>query len=185
MKEYEGYIRQAYELGFSYEHQYRGCAQCTVAAILDALEIPNDHLFRAASGLASGGGLLCSGSCGGFSGGIMVISSLFGRRRSHFDDDNDFKYSSFRMARDLQSHFIHTYRSVICNEIHKNIFGRTYNLLDPADKEQFNKDGAHTDKCTSVVAHAAAWTTEIILKELEAKQWELTHIYDHQDLSMQ
>ncbi len=103
----------------------------------------------------------------------MIMSSFFGRRRDKFDNDSDFKYCSFRMARELQEYFMQTYGSVICKDIHSKLFGRTYNLLDPVDKEQFDTDGAHTDKCTSVVANAASWTTSIILKEAGSRGLEI------------
>jgi hypothetical protein len=163
------YIASAHRLGYTYEKTYRGCAQCTLAAVQDALGLPDEQLFRAASSLASGGGLTCAGSCGGFSAGLMFISSLLGRRREHFDDDDDFKYTSFTLGRTLHDRFIETYGTVICSGIHESIFGRTYDLYDPDDKQQFNDDGAHEDKCTSVVANAAAWTTEILLEELERR----------------
>jgi hypothetical protein len=169
-------ILKAYELGFAYERTYRGCAQCTLAAVQDGLEIRDDRLFRAASSLASGGGLTCAGSCGGFSAGLMLIGSLFGRRREHFDNDDDFKYTAFRMGRELHDHFIETYGTLICEQIHLRLFGRTYDLFDSQDKQQFNDDGGHTDKCTSVVANAAAWTTELLLDELEKRSVSLEQI---------
>jgi hypothetical protein len=161
--------KKAYELGFSYEKTYRGCAQGTLAALQDATGIKDDQLFRSASSLASGGGLTCAGSCGGFSAGLMFIGSLLGRRREHFDNDNEFKYLSFELGRKLHDKFIETYGTVICSEIHRKLFGRTYDLYDAIDKQQFNDDGAHADKCTSVVAQAAAWTIELVYDELHQR----------------
>ena len=168
-KTYEKIIKTAQDLGFEYEKKYRGCAQCTLAAVQDALDIPNPLLFRAASGLASGGGLLCTGSCGGYSAGTMIMSALYGRRRDKFDNDNVNKYGAFQMARDLNDKFLEKYGSVICKDIHKQIFGKTYDLLDPKQKADFETDGAHRDKCTGVVAQAAGWTTELILEEMNSR----------------
>ena len=103
----------------------------------------------------------------------MMISLIFGRRRAFFDSDDDFKYTSFRLTRELQEKIEEKYKSVICKEIHQEIFGRTYDLLDTDDKKQFNEDGAHTDKCTGVVADASAWTVEIILREAEKRGMSL------------
>lgn len=174
-------VRKAYELGFTYEKQYRGCSQCTLRAVLDALGLENADVLRSASSLATGGGLLGCGSCGGFTGGQMAMSLLFGRRQEHMDGDDDFKYTSFRMARELQERFVEEYGTVICNDIHQRIFGRTYDLLDPEDKQQFNDDGAHTDKCTSVVANAAAWSTRIILEEVERRGTTIEELYDQRN----
>ncbi len=157
-------------MGFSHEKEFRGCAQCTVAAIQDALGIVNDDVFRAASGLATGGGLTSDGSCGGVIGGGMMISLLFGRRREFFDGDDKNKYTAFRLVKELQQRFLDTYGSVICRDIHEHLFGRSYDLWDPDEKQQFNDAGAHCDKCTSVVAQAAAWSVELILEEEERRK---------------
>jgi C_GCAxxG_C_C family probable redox protein len=162
-------VKKAFELGFTYEKQYRGCSQCVIAAIQDTLDARNDFIFKAGSGLASGGGLLCVGLCGGYSGGVMVMSSYFGRVRSKFDDDREDKYCSFRMAVALYERFTEKYGSVICMDIHKNIFGRSFDLWNNTEKEAFEEAGAHTDKCTTVVADASAWSTEIILDELQKR----------------
>ncbi|MBI9102506.1 MAG: C_GCAxxG_C_C family protein [Spirochaetales bacterium] len=166
-------INKAAGLGLKYEKQYRGCAQCTLAAVMDTLDISDPMIFRAGSGLASGGGLLCTGACGGYTGGTMIMSALFGRRRENFDNDRDYKYTSFRITRDLNDKFIEEYNTAVCGEIHEKIFGRTYNLLSDQDKTDFEKDGAHDDKCTEVVSKAAAWTVEVILNEMEKRDLEL------------
>lgn len=158
---------KAYQLGYQYEQKYRGCAQCTIAAVLEVLNIDAPDLFKSGSALASGGGLTCKGSCGGFSGGSLVIGKLIGRRLEYFDDDNENKMRAFRMVKSLAEKFDETYGSVICQGIHEKLFGRHYDLWDDRQKIQFDKDGAHDDKCTSVVGNSARWTVEIILSELE------------------
>lgn len=166
-------IDTAFNLGFEYEKKYRGCAQCTVAAVQDTLNLENDTLFKAASGLGAGCGLLCDGVCGGYSGGIMVMSSLFGRRRKKIDNDDEEKYCAFRMAKFLHDKFINEYGSVICNEIHHKIFGKTYNLWNANEKEEFNNDGAHESKCTTVVGNASSWIVQLILEEAETRDGKL------------
>ena len=79
-------LEKAYEMGFEYEKKYKGCSQCTLAAVQDLLEIQDDATFKAASGFAGGGGITIEGPCGGFTGGVMVLSQLCGRERKNFDD---------------------------------------------------------------------------------------------------
>jgi len=163
----KNYIKKAFELGFLYEKKYHGCAQCTIAAIQDSLDIRNDHIFKAASTLGGGIGKLTDGACGGYSGGAIMISTFFGRTKNKFDDDEENKFYSNQLTIKLHQKFINVYRSVICQEIHESIFGRTFNLWDEEKKREFERLGAHQNKCTNVVANAAAWTTELILNELE------------------
>ena len=46
----EELIERAYQLGFDYEKKYRGCSQCTLAAIYDTLDFNDDNVFKAATG---------------------------------------------------------------------------------------------------------------------------------------
>jgi hypothetical protein len=39
--------------------------------------------------------------------------------------------------------------------------------MDPKEYEEFEKAGAHIDKCPTVSGNAAKWTVEIILKEIK------------------
>jgi len=160
---------KAYNLGFEYEKKYKGCSQCTIAAVQDTIGIRNDYIFKAGSGLAGGCGLLRDGVCGGYSGGIMIMSTFFGRGKDKFDDDRNDKHCSYHMAIALHDLFIETYGSIICKDIHHKIFGRSYDLWDPEDKKAFEKAGAHADKCTGVVANASKWTLGLIVDEIEKR----------------
>lgn len=169
-------IQRALSLGFQYEKTIRGCCQCTIAAIQDSLGIQNDAVFKAGSGLTAGGGLSCEGSCGAYSGGVLVMSSVFGRRRDKWDDDKDEKDCAHRMARSLLENFHREYGSHICRTIHRKIFGREFDLLDTSDREAFEKLGAHVEKCTSIVGKAAAWATELILEEMSKRRLNLNDL---------
>ena len=161
-----GIIERARALGFEYEKTITGCCQCTIAAIQDSLGIRNDAVFKAGSGLTAGGGLSCEGSCGGFTGGVMVMSSVFGRCRQKWDNDRNEKDCAHRMAGALLNRFKQNYGSHICRKIHQCLFGRDFDLKVAAQRGDFEKLGAHVDKCTSVVGEAAAWAVELILEEL-------------------
>lgn len=159
-------IKSAYEAGYIYEKSCRGCAQCTLAALFDVSKKEEKVLFRASSALAAGMGLFGDGACGGYSGGILFMGTYAGRRLEYFDNDKEQKDKSYEMSKKLHDRFIETYGSVICEEIHKDIFGRTYHLRSNEEKVLFEEAGAHTkDKCTVVVATAAQWTTEILIDD--------------------
>ncbi len=159
--------QKAYDLGFHYEKKYKGCAQCTIAAVLETLQQPHKELFQAASGLAAGGGATCSGSCGGFVGGMLVFGYFCGRRREFFDDDTPNKRLCNLMSQELEKRFVDAYGSVICNQIHSSLFNRTFDLTNQEDKDQFEILGAHTTVCTSVVALASKWSIEILFSHLD------------------
>ena len=165
----ESILEKAYNLGFSYEQEYRGCSQCAIAAIQETLGIEDEAVFKAGTGLAGGILLTGTGTCGALCGGIMVLSSIAGRERKDFADMGGRLFLVGEMGSELRNKFIEEYGSISCRDIQYKLFGRSYNLMDPVDKEKFDKDGAHTDKCPSVVGNAARWAVELIL-ELQARQ---------------
>ncbi len=175
-------IEKAYKHGFEGERNYRGCAQCAIGAIQDALGIKNDFVYKAASGLAGGAGECTDGICGGYSGGIMMMSTFFGRTRDEeaTTKGREDKYVSFGMAAELHDIFVKKYGTVICKEIHKKIFGRPFNLRDDGEKQLFRDAGAHEDddKCCAVVGNGAKWATEIILREIEKRGLKLEDFKD-------
>ena len=65
------------------------------------------------------------------------------------------------------------YGTVICREIHKNKYGRTFKLMDEEnlgiDKDElkeFEAMGAHENMCTTVAGLSAMWVIDILWDEL-------------------
>ena len=157
---------RAYELGKEYEKTYRGCGQCVIAALQDALDIRNDGVFKAATGLAGGGGSTIDGSCGSYVGAILVLGLLFGRERDKFDDFEGAGLPNLELVRKFRDKYIQEYGSVVCRDIQNKVFGRPYYLADPDEFKKFEGAGGHSDHgCPEVVGKAARWITEIILEE--------------------
>ena len=158
-------LDKAYQLGFEYEKTYRGCSQCAIAAIQDTLDIRNDSVFKAATGLAGGGGLTGIGVCGGYVGGVMIISQLLGRERSNFEDPERIRFKSFELVRRFLQQYIRELGSIICRDIQLIRFGRPYYIADTDDYEKFEEEGGHVDKCTDVVGKASQLAVKFILDE--------------------
>jgi C_GCAxxG_C_C family probable redox protein len=158
---------KAYELGKEYEKTKKGCSQCVIAALQDALDIRNDDIFKAATGLAGGGGGTLDGSCGSYVGSIMVLGSLLGRERDNFTDlDETTGFRTLELVRKFRDKYIQEYGSVVCRNIQTKVLGRPYYIVDPDEFQKFEAAGGHGDKgCPEVVGKAARWMAEIILEE--------------------
>lgn len=167
-KTVEQIAKKAYDLGFSFEKEYRGCAQCAIAALQDALDIRNpetDAIFKAATGMAGGGARQIDGNCGAYAGGTLIIGYHVGRERDNFADLEQIRMETFRLVKKLHQRFIDEFGTVTCSEIHTRIMGRPFYIEDPDEFQKFEDAGAHTDKCTRVVALAAKWSTDILAEE--------------------
>ena len=161
----EGPAQKAYNLGFKYEKEYKGCAQCTIAALQDALNIRNretDAIFKGATGMAGGGARQTDGNCGAYAGATMIIGYLLGRERDNFSDPGNIRFENFELVKKLHQHFIDEYGTVTCSMIHTRIMGRPFFIEDPNDFQKFEDAGAHDTKCTSVVGKASRWAAEIL-----------------------
>jgi len=160
-------VRQAFEKGFRYEQAYGGCSQCTIAACSEALGIPPEPLFQAATILSGGGAVCTDGSCGSYSGAMIMLGRYVGRSfKGMLADSDDENYArANRMGQKLHERYMQTYGDVRCNAIQERIFGRSFRLYDPDEVKAFGAASAHEEKCPSVVAAASSWVIEILEDE--------------------
>ncbi len=163
MQSKEDILDKIYDLAFKYEAEIGSCPQCVLAAIYEVLDIGDKKTIQAADSLAGGTALSTQGTCGALVGGMLAIGSVFGREYEEFKKCNK-KRRIFYFTKKLYEKFIEEYGSPLCCDIHKELFGRTFNLRDPKDYEEFEKAGAHVDKCPVVSGKVARWTAEILLE---------------------
>ncbi len=161
----EDVLKKVYEIAFAYERDLGNCPQCLLATMHDIFGIGDDDSFKAATGFAGGGGLTGDGTCGALVGSIMAIGLVLGRdKEGHRSRKGAGR--AYGAAKKVTDRFSEEFEGVVCKDVQKKIFGRSFDLLNKEDYEKFEKMGAHTDKCTDVVGKAAMWTADIILDEL-------------------
>ena len=158
-------LDKAFKSGKQHELESGNCPQCTIAGVFEALDIQNDDVFRAATGLADGVGLTGDGHCGALSGGTMVISYLFGRKKEDFPKMLK-QIKANILSKKLHDQFVEKYGTCRCTDIQTKLVGRFYNLYDPAEMEAAMKVGM-MDKCSTLVGEVARMATKIILEERE------------------
>lgn len=160
-------LGKAYEMGFQSEKKFGGCSQCVLIPFIELLDL-DVNVFTAATGLAGGIAITTEGPCGAFLGGILCLNYYFGRDYNNFEN-SDLIRKPFEMILDFRNKFIEQYGSYICREIHKKTFGRTFDLNNEKDWIEFDKAGAHIDKCTDVVGKASMWVMEILINSMNNK----------------
>ena len=131
-------IEKARKLGREYLHIYRGCAQTPLLAVADTLNIDvSDDLFKAMIGLSS-----LSGGCGGICGATAAISLRYGVPRGDFERDSE-------SGGQVYTKILHTvkivrfkmsekYGGYLCSDIQRKLFGRSYDLVVPEEREDFS-----------------------------------------------
>ncbi|MFW9906340.1 MAG: C-GCAxxG-C-C family protein [Candidatus Thorarchaeota archaeon] len=162
----QGLPEKAYRLAFKYEAELGSCPQCVLAALKETLNIGSKDTIKSADALAGGTSLSSRGTCGALVGGLLAISSIVGREYDDFKEGKR-KRRVFKYSKILYDRFIDEYGSPLCCDVQTKLFGRSFNLMNKNEYEEFEKAGAHIDKCPSVSGNVAKWTAELILDELK------------------
>lgn len=162
------YIKeQLYQTAFENEKEYGGCAQCTMSSINEHLLPVSNDIFASATAFA--GGCAATGNiCGGCSGLILILGSLFGRDYEGLSTEqgNENKQKTTELAKKVVARFEQEYGSMLCREIQAKLFGRGYNMALLEEREAFLAAGGHGDfGCPTVTGKAAVWFYEILKEE--------------------
>lgn len=163
---------RAYEIAYNHNAQYGHCPHCTIRSLHEVYEGKVDKdIFRALGVFSGGGALEGDGTCGAYVAGLFFLSSKFG---INFDEiANDVSDSTlfrnggepvlYPLAKELHEKFINEYGSIVCHQIHRELYGRPYYLADDEEHEKL-KELLSTSKitgCPAVCGNAAKWTVEI------------------------
>jgi hypothetical protein len=165
-------LDKAFELGVEYEKYSGSCSQCTAAALQEILGF-EDIVVKVATSSCGGQAGLSAGACGGVIGGTIVLDYYLGRPAHMVSATETIPEGigalsrAMGSARNLCNRFVGQYGSILCPGVQTSIFGRSFNLQEPADWKAFQDAGAHDDpsKCMSVVGNSVRWTLEILIEK--------------------
>ena len=154
-------VEKAAQLAYRYESKYYACSQTVLAALMEAFGAGDINVLRAATTFA--GGVARRGSaCGSLSGGLIMLGYLTGRGDLEMIEQYQ---RGMKYADKLCSKFEKNYGTVICKEIQKSKFGRSFDLQRLEEREKLHavmKD--NPDGCQAVARDAARWTAEIMVE---------------------
>ncbi len=117
--------------------------------------------------LAGGGANSVIGSCGAFSGGLMVLSAKFSPRPDTLSDkeQKQLAYARGKFAR-FRDWFIAEFGGVACCEVQLKVLGRVFNITDEQEFQEFMEYQKQSGRyCREVSKKAALKVAEIISAE--------------------
>lgn len=160
-QKYRQAVEKAAQLAYRYESKYYACSQTVLAALMETFGIGDINVLRAATTFA--GGVARRGTaCGSLSGGLIMLGYLTGR------DDLEMieQYQrGMEFADKLCLKFEENYGTVICKEIQKSKFGRSFDLLRLEERKELHAAmKANPEGCQAVARDAARWTAEIMVE---------------------
>lgn len=150
--------------------QHSGCSQSVLLALQEGLNIGDLESFKAATVL-SGGVARRGETCGALIGGLMALGLVSGRER--MEDYEKYAQATniaqeicddFQERLEKEFGFDEPLDSTLCDEIQTKVYGRSFDLRDPAEREAFLTAGGHSDEgCYKVCGIAAEVAAEILL----------------------
>lgn len=157
--DYQKAIEKTAELAYHYEMKYFGCSQTVLCALMETFGVGSPDVLRAATTFA-GGVARRGNACGSLSGGLIMIGLLTGRDDLEMLDQYQ---RGMNFADRLCKKFEAAYGSIVCKDIQKIKFGRSFDLLKAEEREQLHSAmQSNPDGCQAVTRDAAKWTAEIV-----------------------
>jgi C_GCAxxG_C_C family probable redox protein len=163
----EEMLEEVFKRAKSYELRGGNCAQCSLSAIFEVLDVEDDNVVRAATGFADGVGLSGDGHCGALSGGTMAISYFFGRKKEDLARMGK-QLRALLLAKKFHEQFLKEFSTCRCHDIQLKKYGRFFNLYDMEDMKAAVAAGM-PEGCSTLVGQAARMALEIILDEQAKK----------------
>ena len=143
------------------------CARSAMYGLKQIFDWIPEDLVTASLSLAGGCGA-GSGSCGAYCAGLLAVGMKF---NSTMDEEKEHPEAIERGCAkfvEFRDRFLKERGTILCPELHKQVFGRSYVFTDPAQHEEFANRADHNVKCAEIVASAVKVACEMLLDYEEA-----------------
>ena len=153
--------------------KYGGCSQAVLEALQKEFGIGSLNTIKSATVLPGGGGWRGE-TCGALLGALMALGIVVGR--DNLENTDKYLYAMdiskeiiAEFKAELQTTFClkNNLESTLCWDIQEEIFGRSYNLADKADRQAFIDAGGRTKKGCGMTCAIAAGVAANKLLELK------------------
>lgn len=161
IKEKEQLVKKIEQTACDNERIYYGCSRSVLNALQLHLNIGDGSVIKASVGLA--GGVARNGNvCGALTGGIMAIGLIYGEGKLDFPTSSPYYTKLMEYGGKLYDRFEKEFNGVTCRDVQKTIHGKSWNLRNPEELQQFVMPEIH-DRCSEVTRKAARLAAEVIL----------------------
>jgi C_GCAxxG_C_C family probable redox protein len=154
----EDIMKQLDEKAREYLRISGNCAQSSFSALSDQFGLGNSIIRKALSPFP--GIALRGETCGIVIGSLMALGLVYGQ-----DELGQQEWvKTLRPCRAFCRTFAAEFGGTACDDVTRGLCGRTFNLADPAEAEEWRKTGV-SGKCSDVVARGCRIAAGIMLDE--------------------
>ena len=162
-EEKEQVIKKIEEAADYNERVYGVCSQSVLAPLQEHFKLGDGGAFKASYPFA--GGVLHGELCGALTGGVLAIGLAYGR--------DEFVARTLPLGMEdcwerilkLCARFRKEFGSLRCRDVQQVTFGRSWDLTNPAEREDFRRPEIH-DTCGSIAGKTARMAAEVILEPI-------------------
>ena len=140
------------------------CARSAMYGLKQAFDFIPEELVTASLSLAGGCGA-GSGSCGAYCAGLLAVGMKYNSTMAEERENPDAIELGCQKFVEYRDRFLKERGTILCPELHKQVFGRSYVFTDPAQHEEFMYLEGHAEKCAEVVASAVKVACEMLLED--------------------
>ena len=140
------------------------CSRSTMYGLKYGFDFIPEEMVTSSLSLCGGTGI-SSGSCGAYCSALLAIGLKYNPTMAEESIDKSIMMRGIGKTLAFRDAFLKEFGTTMCPEIHKTLFGRSYNFLDGKQNEEFLNLPGHAEKCSTVVAKAARMAAEMILDD--------------------
>jgi hypothetical protein len=141
------------------------CGWSTLYGLSQHFNFIPEELVAAATSLSGGCGA-SNGSCGAYVCGLLAIGWKFNPPMGDNSPQGIARREiAARKLKTFREAFIKEFGTTMCPIIHEKLYGRSFDLMDEREREEFFAIPDHREKCASVVTKGARLAAEIMLEE--------------------
>lgn len=149
------------------------CARSAMYGLKQVFDFIPEELVTASLSLAGGCGA-GSGSCGAYCAGLLAVGMKYNSTMEAEKTNPDLIEGGCMKFVEFRDRFLKERGTILCPELHKQVFGRSYVFTDPVQHEEFGALAGHEVKCAEVVASAVKVCCEMLLDDPEIAKALLT-----------
>jgi C_GCAxxG_C_C family probable redox protein len=154
----EDILKQLDEKAREYLSISGNCAQSSFSALSDQFGLGNNIIRKALSPFP--GIALRGETCGIVIGSLMALGLFYGQEELGRQEWP----KTLRPCRAFCRTFAAEFGGTACDDVTRGLCGRTFNLADPAEAEEWRETGVSA-KCSDVVARGCRIAAEIMMDE--------------------
>jgi len=134
----------------------------------DVFDMRDDNIFKAASGLGGGVGMM-GDNCGALLGASLMLSLKYGREREDIGNFEKLKDSGVPVGK-LYKWFEKEFGSATCHDIRTRFGGGAYYDFQIPWQRELAEEAGMFEKCSDLVGRTAAHTAEMLWDAIEAEK---------------